>query len=76
MTLKEFIETHEVDGFEILPDTLIMSVVSDEISYGLEVDTSNVVCGLPLTLITEYFIEDDILTVEGLILDTTSTNLI
>lgn len=76
MTLKEFIETNEVEGFVIIEDTVILSVVSDGTPYGLDVDTSSIIMGTPVTFSSDFSIEDNILEVQGLILDTETTTLL
>ena len=75
MNLKTFLETNNVSGFEIVPNVLILNVISNDAVYGLDVDTSNLV---QTTLITvnEYSINNDILSVDNLTLDTNSTNLL
>jgi hypothetical protein len=71
MKLKKFLEENEVTGFEIIQNQLIINAITEGgATYGLNVDTSNIENGTPLTIETEFTIEDDILTVGGIVVNT------
>lgn len=76
MTLKEFIETHQVEGFIIVENNLILSVVTNNIEYGLDVDTSSITMRTPVLFSSNFTIEDNILEVEGLTLNIETTTLL
>jgi hypothetical protein len=75
MTLKEFIENNEIDGFEKV-GTILMNVVSNGSPYGLDVDTSSLIAGTKLEVYNEWILVDDILTINGLHFNTTEINLL
>jgi len=77
MTLKEFMASNNVTGFEVVPDVLILNaMVNGSTPYGLDVDTSTLVGGTKLSLVTDFSINNDILTVGNLSLNTNTTNLL
>ena len=75
MTLKDFIENNNIEGFELVEDVL-MNVFSNGTPYGLDVDTSNIEAGTPLTYTDEYLLEDNMLYVNGIEYDTEIINLL
>lgn len=71
MKLKQFLQENNVTGFGIIKDTLIMNIITDNIKrQRLDVDTSNIIAGTQLTDISDFTVENDILTV-----DTISINI-
>jgi hypothetical protein len=65
MTLKEFIVDKNITGFELVGATLI-NVLVDNIPYGLDSDTTNIIAGTLVENITEWSIVGDILTINGI----------
>ena len=68
MTLKQFTEQKQVSGFEIVSD-LILNVVVGEERYQFDTDTSTLQMGTPLTLVEDFTINGDILTINGMEID-------
>lgn len=65
MTLKDFIETKNVGGFDLVGSILI-NVIAEGVTYGLDVDTSNIEAGTLLEYTDVYDINDSILTINGI----------
>lgn len=77
MKLKKFLEENEVTGFEIIQNQLIINAITEGgATYGLNVDTSNITNGTPLTTETEFTIEDGILTVGGIVVNTEEVDML
>jgi hypothetical protein len=76
MTLKQFIEENQVTAFEVVPNVLILNAAVGEAEYGIDVDTSNIPFGTILQKVEEFTIENDILTVGNLSLNTAQTNML
>ena len=76
MNLKDFIENKNITGFEIIPNILILNVFVDNTPYGLDVDTSNIQAGTQLSKITNFSIDNNILTVDTLSLNIETTNML
>lgn len=65
MTLKEFIVDKNITGFELVGATLI-NILVDNIPFGLDSDTTNIVAGTLVESVSEWIIVDDILTINGI----------
>lgn len=76
MNLKTFMQEKNVTAFEIIPDILILNVVVGEAVHALNVDTSNIQNGTELVRVQEYSLENDILTVENLSLNTNEIKML
>jgi len=77
MTLKEFLTDKILTSVEITEDyNLIFNVYVDQTGYGLDIDTSNVVAGTQLTMRQDFTLENDILSVAGISIDTTQINML
>jgi len=76
MNLKTFLENNNVNAFEIIPNILILNVFVDNTPYGLDVDTSNIQAGTQLSKITNFSIDNNILTVDTLSLNIETTNML
>lgn len=76
MNLKEFMQNKNITGFEIIPNVLILNIFIDNIPYGLDVDTSNIQAGTQLSKITNFTIDNNILTVDGLSLNIETTQML
>ena len=75
MTIQEFLNENTLSSIE-KTDTLIINLVVGESTYGLDVDTSLIESGTPLIRTTNFQIEGDLLTCEGITIDTTTTNML
>lgn len=76
MKLKNFLEKNTPTAFEIVPNTLVMNVMVGDAIYGLDVDTTNIQNGTQLQTVSEYTLENDILTVSGLVLNANDVNML
>jgi hypothetical protein len=75
MNVKDFMITHPISGFEII-DNIILSVVSDEVAYAVEADTSSIECGRLVEVVTDFTIEDDILSIGEIHININYINLV
>lgn len=77
MTLKEFLTDKTLSSVEITEQyNLIYNVYVDQTGHGLDIDTSNVVSGTPLTMRQDFTLENDILSVAGISINTAETNML
>ena len=77
MTLKEFLTDKTLTSVEITEDyNLIYNVYVDQTGYGLDIDTSNVEAGTQLIMREDFTLENDILSVAGISIDTTQINML
>jgi hypothetical protein len=77
MTLKEFLTNKTLTSVEITEQyNLIFNVYVDQAGYGLDIDTSNVEAGTPLEMRQDFTLENDILSVAGISISTTETNML
>jgi hypothetical protein len=77
MTLKEFLTDKTLTSVEITEQyNLIYNVYVDQTGYGLDINTSNVEAGTQLTMRQDFTLENDILTVAGISIDTAQTNML
>lgn len=77
MTLKEFLTDKTISAVEVTEEyNLIFNVYVEGIGYGLVVDNSNVPNGTKLTMREDFTLENDILSVAGISIDTTQTNML
>ena len=77
MTLKEFLTDKTLTSVEITEQyNLIFNVYVDQAGYGLDIDTSNVEAGTQLYMRQDFTLENDILSVAGISLDITQTNML
>jgi hypothetical protein len=76
MKLKNFLQENPQVSFEIIPNILILNVIVGSVTYGLDVDTSNIQNGTRLETVSEYTLENDILTVSGLSLNTNDVDIL
>ena len=77
MTIKEFLTDKTINSVEITEQyNLIYNVYVDQAGYGLDIDTSEVVAGTPLTMREDFTLENDILSVAGISIDTTQINML
>ena len=77
MTLKEFLTDKTLTSVEITEQyNLIFNVYVDQAGYGLDIDTSNVEAGTQLYMSEDFTLENDILSVAGISIDTTQINML
>ena len=77
MTLKEFLTDKTLTSVEITEQyNLIYNVYLDQAGYGLDIDTSNVEAGTPLEMRQDFTLENDILSVAGISINTAETNML
>jgi hypothetical protein len=77
MTLYEFLQTATLTAVEMVDKTtLINVVVNGEELYGLNIDTSNIPSGIKLVHITDFVLDDAFLSVDGIVFDTRTLNLL
>ena len=74
-TLKEFMQENQVTAFDVV-NGIIINVVIGEAIYGLDVDTSNIVVGTKLIKTTEFIVDGDLLTIDGVSINTTQINML
>lgn len=74
-TLKEFMNENTVTAFDVIND-LILSAVVDQVSYGIDVDTSTIPGGMPVTTISDFSLDSDMLTVGDITIDISTTNML
>jgi len=77
MTLKQFLTDKTLTSVEITEQyNLIYNIYVDQAGYGLDIDTSNVEAGTQLTMRQDFTLENDILSVAGISINTTQTNML
>ena len=77
MTLKEFLQNKTISAVEITEEySLIFNVYVEGIGYGLDIDNSNVPNGTKLYMREDFTLENDILSVAGISIDITQTNML
>ena len=77
MTLKEFLTDKTLTSVEITEQyNLIFNVYIDQAGHGLDIDTSNVEAGTQLYMRQDFTLENDILSVAGIFINTEETNML
>lgn len=76
MKLKNFLQENPQVSFEIIPNILILNVIVESVTYGLDVDTSNIQNGTRLETVSDYTLENDVLTVSGLSINTNEVDVL
>jgi len=77
MTLKDFLIDKTLTAVEITEEYgLIFNVYVEGAGYGLDIDNSNVPDGTPLYIREDFTLENDILSVAGISIDITQTNML
>ena len=77
MTLKQFLTDKTLTSVEITEQyNLIYNVYVDQAGYGLDIDTSNVEAGTQLHMREDFTLENDILSVAGISINTAETNML
>lgn len=75
MTIKEFLQDNTLSAVETV-ENIIINLVCGETEYGIDVDTSNIPSGTLTTLRTDYTLINDILSVDGISVNTETTNML
>ena len=77
MTLNEFLLDKTLTAVEIAEDFgLIFNIYIGEVGYGLDIDISNVPYGTSLSIREDFTLENNILSVNGISIDTTTTKML
>jgi hypothetical protein len=77
MTLQDFLTDKTLTAVEITEEySLIFNVYVEETGYGLSIDNSNIPDGTPLYMREDFTLENDILSVAGISIDTTITEML
>jgi hypothetical protein len=77
MTLKQFLTERTITAVEITEDYgLIFNVYVEGACYGLNIDNSNVPDGTQLYMREDFTLENDILSVSNISIDTATTNML
>lgn len=77
MTLKDFLQDKTLTAVEITEEySLIFNVYVEGTCYGLDIDNSNVPDGTKLYMREDFTLQNDILSVAGISIDTTQTNML
>ena len=77
MTLKDFLQDKTLTAVEITEEyNLIFNVYVEWVGYGLAIDNSNVPNGTQLSMRDDFTLENDILSVSGISISTTETNML
>jgi hypothetical protein len=75
MKATEFLQDNTLTFIERTPD-LILSLVIDRVTYGLDVDTSDLTADTVITRTTDFQITDNILTSGDITVDLSSTDML
>lgn len=76
MTLKEFLTDKTLSAVEISEEfRIIFNIYIGETSYSLNVNTSGVPYGTKLSMREDFTLENDILSVAGISIDTTAVEM-
>lgn len=76
MTLKQFISENNISAFETVNGQLIINVIVDETSYGLDINTSKITAETPIIKYTDFVIDNDLLTVNNIVININETNIL
>jgi len=78
MTLKQFLQDKTISAVELVhtDSDQIINVYVDGVGYGLDIDTSNIPSGTQLEYRTDVTLQDDILLVADLSIDTNTVKML
>jgi hypothetical protein len=77
MTLKEFLQTNTISAVDTVNGfDLIINVYVKDVIYGLQVDTANIPGGTSLTKREDFTIDGDILSIDAISLDMSTTEML
>jgi hypothetical protein len=60
ITAKEFLQGKTLTGLEVVND-ILLSFICDQNLYGIEADTSNIIFGTPVEVVTDFILNGDVL---------------
>jgi len=75
MTIKEFLTENQIQQIQYVNDVLF-NLISNEVNYGVDSDTSSIEGGTPLITTDEFVIEDDKLIFNDVEVDINKTNML
>jgi hypothetical protein len=78
MTLRDFLQNKTLSAVELVnyDGNQIINVYIGEACYGLNIDTTNLESGMTLEYRTDFVLNEDILSVADVVLDTNTINMI
>ncbi len=79
MTLNEFLKDKTLEAVEIIDfdyNQIINVYVDGGAGYGLDIDTSNIPAGTPLTYTTDFTLNGDTLSVSDFSINTNDVNML
>ena len=78
MTLNEFLKDKTLTAVELIDFDYnqIINVYVDGAGYGLNIDTSNIPAGTPLTRTTDFTLDEDILSVSDFSINTNDIEML
>jgi len=78
MTLNEFLKDKTLEAVELIDFDYnqVINVYVDGAGYGLNIDTSNIPAGTPLTYTTDFILEGDILSVSDFSINTNDIEML
>jgi hypothetical protein len=78
MTLRDFLQNNTLSAVELVnhDGNQIINVYIGEVCYGLDIDTSNIPSGTQLEYRTDVTLQDDILLVADLSIDTNTVKML
>ena len=78
MTLKDFLQDKTLTAVELIDFDYnqVINVYVDGAGYGLDIDTSNISAGTPLTYTTDFTLDGDILSVSDFSINTNDVNML
>lgn len=75
MTIQEFLSENIVSQVE-KTNQIILNLIVDGVSYGIDVDTSSIEVGTILTRTTDFQIDENFLICGDIVVDITTTNML
>lgn len=69
MKLKQFMQENTVTGFEVIENQVAFSVITNGVYTALDTDTSNIPNGTKLSVVEDFTVDNDIVSVAGINID-------
>lgn len=76
MKLDQYLQENTVTGFEVIPNQIALSVITDSTRQALAVDTSNIPSGTQLTVAEDFEVDGDTVRVAGITLDASEVEIL
>jgi hypothetical protein len=78
MTLKAFLQNKTLSAVDLIDFNYnqIINIYVDDICYGLDIDTSNITSGTPLTYTTDFTLENDVLSASDFSINTNDVTML